>query len=223
VLACLLVTTTGCARFWAWIDNCMDFPRGAIPRPNGAAMDETFANQAAKAEAEDFVIHEYEWRLGTAELDFSGAAHLDHLWHRLTTAPYPVVIARTCDPGLDESRRATVIAYLASKLPPSAVEMAPPAELIPPGFSERSAPPTPGIGLSQGQELIVSSPLDATALAQRVIIGFPYAEGLQGEEAARIAPGAVGLGRGTGTGGQVGTGASGFSGAAMNVGTFNFR
>jgi hypothetical protein len=224
VFACsLLALMSGCARFWAWIDNCADFPHGAIPRPNGAATDETFANQATKAEAEDFVVHEYEWCLGTADLDASGYAHLDHLSKRLPTAPFPVVIARSCDPALDQARRMAVIACLSGKLRLPSPESEEGVEIISPGSAGRPVPLPNAVALDVYEPLL-ALPLNEFTLAQRVVIGFPYAEGLQGQEAVRIAPGAVGAGgAGSGQSGQGRSGASGFSGPSTNVGNFNFR
>jgi hypothetical protein len=221
-LCLILALATGCVRFWAWIDNCASFPRGAVPRPNGAALHETFANQAVKAEPEDFVIHEYEWRLGTSELDLSGYAHLDHLSKQLATTWLPIVIARSCDPALDEARRMAVVVYLTSKLaPPNAVELEPP-ELVPPASSERSVAEVRLSDMPRVQGIAAGLPLDEAALAQRVVVGSPYAEGLQGQEALQIAPGAVGAFSRAG-GAQIRSGAGGFSGAPTNVGTFNFR
>ncbi len=127
---------------WVNIDNAADIPKGAIPAPNGAYVNRFVELQAAKAEADDFVIYRHEWYMGGNELGPYGQYHLNLIIKRLPTVPFPVLIQAQFDPAANEARRQMIVYYLTAAGVPE-------AEL-------------------------------------RVIVGFPEAEGLYGEEAERI-------------------------------------
>lgn len=74
------------------IDNCSDIEQGAIPRPVGTFTNAYLERQAAKAEADDFVIYYNEWVDGQATLNQYGADHLARIAGRLPTSPHLVVV-----------------------------------------------------------------------------------------------------------------------------------
>ena len=122
--------------------SCDCIPRGSIPAPMGTYVNEFERRQAAKAEADDFVIYKNEWLDGGITLGPYGSYHLDQIVHRLESVPFPVLIQIELDPKLNESRRQVIVTALAM-----------------------AGIPAPD---------------------RRVVVGFPAAEGLFGEEALRI-------------------------------------
>ena len=74
------------------VDNCSDIEKGAIPLPIGTFTNQTFNNQAAKAEADDFVIYYNEWVDGQATLNQYGADHLARIAARLRDTPFLIVV-----------------------------------------------------------------------------------------------------------------------------------
>ncbi|MCS6977851.1 MAG: hypothetical protein NZM31_12715 [Gemmatales bacterium] len=136
---------SGCATTWhdCCVDNCATIPPGAQPAPNGTYVQRFRDVQAAKAEADDFVIYKYEWSYGTAELGPFGQYHVNEMVKRLPFVPFPVLIqAHTTDGELNQRRREYVVRLLEMN------------------------------GIADAE--------------QRVVLGFPEAEGLYGEEAPRI-------------------------------------
>jgi hypothetical protein len=110
------------------------------PAPAGY-LHQWMGRQASKAEADDFVLYNHMWYMGGTTLGPLGKYQLDMIARRLNREPFPVVIATSKDPAVDQARREAVLATLAQV-----------------GFAD----PT------------------------RVIIAFPAAEGLYGEEAFRV-------------------------------------
>lgn len=157
--------------FTASVDNCATIPPGAIPAPVGSYLHKFIDLQAAKAEADDFVIYNYEWYLGGRDLGPFGRYHLNEIARRLPSVPFPVVVEPSLDLELNEARRQVIVDYLA--------------------------------------QYGVPNPQD------RVILAFPQAGGLYGEEAVimsyRFYSGAFGLFGGLGFGG-LGFGGLGFGG-----------
>lgn len=127
------------AAYNARVDNCSTIPPGAIPAPVGTYLHKFIDLQAAKAEADDFVIYNYEWYLGGRDLGPFGRYHLNEIARRLPSVPFPVVVEPSLDYELNEARRQVIVDYLA--------------------------------------QYGVPNPQD------RVIIAFPQAGGLYGEEA----------------------------------------
>lgn len=158
-------------------DKCAVVPRGAQPAPNGYYLHQWMGQQAGKAEADDFVLYNHMWYMGGTQLGPLGRYQLDLIAKRLNREPFPVVIATSKDPALDQNRRETVIALLAQW-----------------------------------------GHVDPT----RVIVAFPAAEGLYGEESFRIYNGLLRVG-GFGMGGMMGGGmmGGGMMGG-MGVGGFGY-
>jgi hypothetical protein len=84
---------------------CGELPKGALPAEVGSYNREFEFRQAAKAEADDFVIYQYEWVQDTPNLGPFGRRHLAAASRRLETdAPFGVLIEASTDPRLDEAR-----------------------------------------------------------------------------------------------------------------------
>jgi hypothetical protein len=95
-------------------DQHAEIPKGAMPSENGAFAHEFMYRQAAKAERDDFVMYEYEFRLDTAELGPFGRQHLATIYKRLEAeAPFGILIQASDEPKLDEARAKTVVDILA--------------------------------------------------------------------------------------------------------------
>ncbi|MFN4260368.1 MAG: hypothetical protein ACK4RK_13820 [Gemmataceae bacterium] len=139
-----LVLLAGCnqtSRWWR-VDNCAAIPSGAIPAPTGTYTRWWENRQAAKAEADDFVIYKHEWCDRSCELGPYGRYHLRQISKRLPTVPFPVLIQADSDEALNVTRQQVIIMTLLEH-----------------GIADAEA---------------------------RVIVGFPEAEGLYGEEAPVI-------------------------------------
>jgi hypothetical protein len=133
--------------------------------------------QAAKAEADDFVVYKHEFYLDGTGLGPYGQYHMRLIANRLASVPFPVLIQAAPDPRLNEQRRQTVIASLKRA-----------------GFDD---------------------------IEPRVIVGFPEAEGMGGNEAERVYGSAPDAGTGVrGMGSQYGRGGffnnGGFLGSPNN-------
>ena len=68
--------------------------------------------QAARAEADDFVIYHHEWYLGGIALGPYGQYHVQQIAQRLGSVPFNVTIQATPDQQLNEARRQAVIKAL---------------------------------------------------------------------------------------------------------------
>jgi hypothetical protein len=84
---------------------CGELPKGALPADPGAYVREFQFRQCAKAEADDFVIYQYEWMQDTPDLSPFGRRHLATASRRLEAdAPFGLMIEASVDPKLDEAR-----------------------------------------------------------------------------------------------------------------------
>src|ERR1700726_4103768 len=92
-----------------WTDRCSTIPKGAIPQPVGTHLRQLDATQVIKADADHFVIYQYEWDRTGKALSRSGKRHVEGLASRLAGAPCPVLIEPEGDAELDEARRQAVI------------------------------------------------------------------------------------------------------------------
>lgn len=126
------------------LDHCPNIPPGAIPPPNGTHTRRLQDQQAAKAEADDFVIYKHEWHMGGNQPGPYGRYHLHLIAQRLSSVPFPVMIQADSSSTLNQERRALVVQFLQQA------------------------------GLADAE--------------QRVVLGFPEAEGLYGEEGERLYP-----------------------------------
>jgi hypothetical protein len=137
----LLSGCTSCGS-WFGVDNCAVHPLGSMPSPVGTHARRIFDTQAAKAEADDFVIYRHEWANAGKELNGYGRYHLQQIAQRLPSVPFPVLIQIDKDQQLNEARRQVVVQFLVQA------------------------------GITDAEV--------------RVLVGFPEAEGLNGEEAERM-------------------------------------
>jgi len=99
--------------FWP-TDRCADIPCGAIPQPAGVYSCQWQTEQKLRAEQDKFVIYQYEWFQGGDHLGPAGRRHIEAIAPRLDGVPYPVLIEKSEDTTLDETRRQFVIATLIS-------------------------------------------------------------------------------------------------------------
>src|SRR5262245_62164584 len=74
------------------VDNCATVPPGAQPAPNGTYVRRFRDLEAAKAEADDFVIYKHEWFMGGKELGPYGTYHVNEIVKRLPFVPFPVML-----------------------------------------------------------------------------------------------------------------------------------
>ena len=147
VLAAGLTAGTANAQGYK-VDNCSQIPKGAQPAPIGTYLNRFIEIQDANAEADDFVIYKHMWFRGGKELGPLGKYQLDLIAKRLSSVPFPVVIATSKDESLDDARREAITSMLAAR-----------------GFAD----------------------------ATRVIVAYPTAEGLYGDEAEQIYRGIISL------------------------------
>jgi len=112
----------GCNAFVRDVDNGSTIPPGAIPAPVGTYVNKFIDLQAAKAEADDFVIYNFEWYLGGRDLGPYGRYHLNEMARRLPSVPFPIVIEPTVDEDLNEERRRVVVLMLERYRVPNANE-----------------------------------------------------------------------------------------------------
>ena len=103
----------GCGGWWDhWRELCQPT---TCPAVTGTYTRQLFDQQAAKAEADDFVIYKNEWYLGGTALGPFGSYHITEIVRRLAEVPFPVVIQpQIGDPALDMTRRDIVVRALAS-------------------------------------------------------------------------------------------------------------
>jgi hypothetical protein len=91
-----------------------------LPSPNGTFTHQLLDSQAAKAEADDFVIYKNEWYLEGKTLGPFGTYHLAEIAKRLPSVPFPVVIQPAADPALNEVRRQAIVTCLLNNGSPDA-------------------------------------------------------------------------------------------------------
>ena len=113
------------------LNKSADIPKGALPAEWGSYQREFMFRQAAKAEADDFVIYQYEWTLDTADLGPFGRRHLAAASRRLETdAPFGIMIEASSDPKIDEAHYLAItdiLGQLGVKEPASRVRLGVPA------------------------------------------------------------------------------------------------
>jgi hypothetical protein len=111
-----MLPAAGCHQtgyFWP-TDRCADIPCGAIPQPAGVYSCQWQTEQKLRAEQDKFVIYQYEWFQGGDHLGPAGRRRIEAIAQRLDSVPYPVLIEKSEDTTLDETRRQFVIATLIS-------------------------------------------------------------------------------------------------------------
>ena len=106
------------ARSWPWRrfqGKMLGYPEDFVPRPLGASLYDHGRIMAANGAAARLVLHRYDFKDGSAELNARGEDQLIKLSAQLANSPFPLLIERTPDgPGLAESRRYAVLAKLAT-------------------------------------------------------------------------------------------------------------
>ncbi len=112
----------GCGCGGGWWDHWRGlFQPTTCPAVTGTYTRQLFDQQAAKAEADDFVIYKNEWYMGGTALGPFGSYHVTEIVRRLAEVPFPVVIQpQIGDPALDLTRRDVVVRALASAGVPDA-------------------------------------------------------------------------------------------------------
>ena len=111
-----------------WADNGWNkrakpmMPKVDRPFPLGQVSDAFNAAQETNAEANDFILFDYEFVGETAVLNPKGRDHMTQIAVRLPMTPFPVVVEqteKTNDPEenqrlyeIDELRRANVVSWL---------------------------------------------------------------------------------------------------------------
>jgi hypothetical protein len=106
----------GCGCGGGWWDHWRELCQPTTcPAVTGTYTRQLFDQQAAKAEADDFVIYKNEWYMGGTQLGPFGSYHITEIVRRLPEVPFPVVIQpQIGDPALDMTRRDVVVRALAS-------------------------------------------------------------------------------------------------------------
>ena len=175
-------------------DPC-DVAYAAIPQPVGTSVRMHSQLQTQHAEDSDFVIYQHEWFQGGLALGPGGRRHVKQLAERMKQEPYRVVV-EPLDPDLKVHSDINVAIREAR-----GTDVKRKATLI--------------------QLLADSGVEDADA---RVVIDWPQAEGLRGDEASRVfgrlnrgIGGRSGFGGGGG-GGGFGGGGGGFGGGGGGFG-----
>jgi hypothetical protein len=104
---------TGCD--WVWpTDRCADIPCGAIPRPAGVYNCQWQNEQKLRAEQDKYVIYQYEWYMGGDRLGPDGRRHVDTIAKKLDSVPFSVIIEKSNNVNLNETRRKYIVATLTS-------------------------------------------------------------------------------------------------------------
>jgi hypothetical protein len=112
----LVVFSAGChetSGVWS-TDRCADIPCGAIPQPPGTFSCQWQNAQKFRAEQDKFVIYRYEWFEGGDRLGPDGRRHIEAIAQRLDGVPFPVIVEKSDDNAVNETRRQQVIASLAT-------------------------------------------------------------------------------------------------------------
>ncbi len=114
----LAVAAAGCCHVRRWLgfdDPCADIPPGAIPQPTGTYVCQWQVAQAARAEADDFVVYQYEWLGGSPTLSPFGQQHVHVLAQHIERVPLPILVESSGDEALDAARRDAVVQQLARR------------------------------------------------------------------------------------------------------------
>lgn len=106
----------------------LGFPEEFERPPLGAMVYAANGAAVGNAEAAAMILRPFDFRSGTARLNLRGGDKIRDIQRRLPVCFAPVIIERTRDPALDESRRAAVLTALAEGLfpiPPERVLIGP--------------------------------------------------------------------------------------------------
>jgi hypothetical protein len=165
------------------------YPEEFLAPPLGAVMAANFRPMVANGQAADLVLFRMDFLHGCESLNAHGADRLARMASQLGHLPFPIIIERTPEPGLAETRRAAVLALLARE----GVPVPPERVIIGPRLS---------VGLTGP---------DAMRVQQYYLINSDY----QNQPVPVLTQGGIG---GTGAGGTTGltspTGGGGTAGAA---------
>ncbi|MGE0758183.1 MAG: hypothetical protein AB7F89_01650 [Pirellulaceae bacterium] len=108
--ATVLMGQLGCRGCYDWCS--FDILPGAIPQPIGTSVCQWQLAEMDRAELDDFVIYQREWRGDTATLDSDAEVRLAGLARRMLDGPQSVFIQPSSDPQLDSDRQALVVDQL---------------------------------------------------------------------------------------------------------------
>ena len=182
-----------------------DVPYEAVPMGVGTSVRMHGDLQAVHATQSDFVIYQHEWYQGGLSLGPAGRRHLQQLAERAMRDPFPIVL-EPIDPDLE--------------LFPNIDDAVREAE----SFDQKRR--------NHVVQLLTEAGVNNAD--SRVIINYPHAEGLRGDEATRVfnnlsrgggfggggGLGGGGGGGGFGGGGFGGGGGGGFGGGGIGGGSF---
>ena len=158
-----------------------------VPRPLGSSVRTHFDMQRQGAAGSDFVINQHEWYQGGESLGPDGRRHVAELAQRMQAEQYPIVL-EPAEPDLKVSPNIE-----------TAIQMARAKD------QDRR--------MAVIQQLAASGSVGADS---RVIVAYPQAEGLRGDESIRVfrslSRGGGNLGGGGGNGNGGGNNGGGFGG-----------
>ena len=83
-----------------------------MPEPLGTCVRAFQKTQTTRADADHFVIYEYEWADGGAQLSYFGWNHVMSMVPCLPSSPFPVLIQAHPSVPLNQMRRLTVVQIL---------------------------------------------------------------------------------------------------------------
>jgi hypothetical protein len=83
-----------------------------MPAPLGTYVRAFQKTQTTLAEADDFVLYEYEWAEGSTVLSHYGQNHLMSLLPRIPSVPFPVLIQAHPSVTLNQLRRQAIVKIL---------------------------------------------------------------------------------------------------------------
>ena len=139
------------------VERARDVAYATVPQPVGTASRMHFSRQESRAEEGDFVVHQHEWFNGGVSLGPGGHRHLERLAQRMGGESF-IVVVEPVAPDLKLHRDIGVAATVAKK--------------------------TDAHRRVVLVELLANSGVkDADS---RVVVGWPGAEGLRGDEASRV-------------------------------------
>jgi hypothetical protein len=181
---------TGAGYFWP-TDRCADIPCGAIPRPAGVYSCQWQNEQKFRAEQDKYVIYQCEWYLGGDHLGPEGRRHVETIAKKLDGVPFSVIIEKSANANLNETRRKYIVATLTS------------------------------LGVSSAERRVVVDYSEAEGFdgSEAVRLGNSAPSGpAAGPAGGGFGPTSAGAGAGTISGGAVGGGfGGGFGGGGMGI------
>jgi len=112
-LSAALLAATGC-RFHHPIgpDNCAAITPGAIPPLTGTYVCQWQHAQMERADAGKFVINQCEWLAGGTTLGPEGSQHILKIAKTVGDTPFPIIVSRSDDEQLNETRRQRIVEQL---------------------------------------------------------------------------------------------------------------